>query len=95
MIIINTTFILDPAIAPQALAWVKDSYAARVRDDRRLLTRIITDEGEGGYALHLTFDDMESAQGWDSAYGAPLRGELTDRWGERALSFCTFLETVE
>ena len=59
-----------------------------------MLTRIVTDEGEGGYALHLTFDDMDAARAWDDAHGAPMRCELTDRWGERELSFCTFLETV-
>ncbi len=95
MIIINTTFILDPSVAAEALAWVKDKYSAGIPDDRRLLTRILAEEAAGGYALHLTFDDMDAALAWDGTMGEPLRAELTGTWGEKALAFRTFLEAVK
>ena len=94
MIIINTTFVLDPSIAAEALDWVKNTYAASA-PAIGMLARIIANEDAGGYALHLSFDSMADALEWDRKSGAPLRQELTRFWGEKALSFCTFLESVE
>jgi len=94
MIIINTTFVLDPSISAEALDWVKNTYAASAPAGLSMLARIIADENDGGYALHLSFDNMDDALEWDRQSGAPLRQKLTAAWGEKALSFCTFLETI-
>lgn len=94
MIIINTTFILDPSVSADALEWIKGTYAAGFSASRQMLARIIADEDAGGYAMHLYFDDMASAKAWDRTNGTVLRQKLTDFWGEKALAFCTFLQTL-
>ena len=94
MIIINTTFILDPSISAEALDWVKNTYAASAPKAPGMLAKIIANEQAGGYALHLSFDSMEDALHWDRQHGLPLREKLFHFWGEKALSFCTFLETI-
>ncbi|MCM1451608.1 MAG: DUF4286 family protein [Clostridium sp.] len=95
MIIINTTFVLDPSIADAALEWIRNTYAASAPQKAGMLARVLANEGEGAYALHLSFPDMGQARDWDERLGAPLRHSIVKLWGEKALSFCTYLETVE
>lgn len=85
---------LDPAISAAALDWIRDTYAASAPSGVGMLARIISNEDSGGYALHLSFENMEAALEWDRAHGSPLRQKLTGFWGEKALSFCTFLEVI-
>lgn len=94
MIIINTTFILDPTICAEAMDWVKNTYAASAPKGIGMLAKIIANEQAGGYALHLSFESMEEALHWDRQHGQPLRDKLFQFWGEKALSFCTYLETI-
>lgn len=95
MIVINTTFVLDPSVALAALDWIKTTYAASAPSGIGMLAKIISNEDSGGYALHLSFENMEEALEWDRRHGVPLRQKLTEFWGEKALSFCTFLEVVQ
>lgn len=100
MIILNTTFHIATTDAPAVLDWIRKSYipaALHAGLSSPLLTRIIGTVAEGceSYALHLHATDFATAEKWNLGVGASLRGILAKRYGERALTFFTYLEIVE
>lgn len=102
MTIINTTFIIDPTLRHEVLSWIKNTYIAsavhsNALDQMTVTTKILSrsDDGSEGYAVHLWFDTMSQAADWDSRIGEKLRKKIVGRWGQKALSFHTYLEVIE
>ena len=99
MTILNTTFHVDKSVEVEVLGWIRNSYVKAAEAAglyAPMLTRILTDTAEGcAYALHLSADTTESARRWNNGPGAALRRILSGRYGERALTFTTYLEVLE
>jgi len=100
MIILNTTFHIALSDAPKVVDWIRNSYipaALHAGLSDPLLTRIIGSVAEGceSFALHLHAPDFATAEKWNLGVGSSLRAILTGRYGERALSFFTYLEIME
>lgn len=97
MIILNTTFILDPAVSAEALSWIRHNFINGAQP-APMLARVHAHESQPDcetYALHLHFDDLDAVQAWHDDKGAALLGQMADRWGERALCFQTLLEVID
>lgn len=63
----------------------------------QMLTHILSPDEDGNecYALHLSFPDLASAENWNEGVGRSMRKIMSDRWGEKALTFCTYMEVIE
>lgn len=102
MIIVNTTFVVYQSIAEEICHWIKNTYLASaskycVKPEMPLLAKVLsyTDLDTSTYAIHIYFENIEKARKWNEGVGASLRKLLADRWGERALTFDTYLEVIE
>lgn len=102
MIIVNTTFVLNPAVESEILSWVRHAYDQSALHAGALapgmLTRVLSrPHGDDcvTYAMHITFPDTETARRWNEGVGESLRQLLSRRWGEHALTFHTYLEVIE
>lgn len=102
MTIINTTFILSLSVESEVLDWIRSTYVASARrPDREPYPHILARLGQSpdpestGVAVHITFPDNDIASAWDEKYGARLRQIAHQRWGEKALSFATYLHVIE
>lgn len=100
MIILNTTFHIALADVDQVIEWVRRAYIPAALHgglSDPLLTRIIGTVADGcaSYALHLHAPDFATAEKWNTGPGDKLRAILSSRYGERALTFFTYLEVVE
>lgn len=100
MIIVNTSFHIALADVMPVVDWIKKTYipaALHCGMTSPMLTRIIGTVADGceSYALHLCAVDMATAEKWNNGPAASLRAILARRYGDRALTFYTYLETVE
>ena len=102
MTIINTTFIIDPSLRHDVLAWIKNTYIAsaihsQALEQKTIMTKILShpEDGSECYALHLCFDSLSQATDWDTRLGEKLRKKITERWGQQALAFHTYMEVIE
>ncbi len=102
MIIVNTTFVLHPGVEAELLQWIRRTYdqsaihAGAVSPG--MLTRVLTNAHSDDcvtYAMHNTFAEAGSAKKWNEGVGESLRRLLARRWGEKALTFHTYLEVIE
>lgn len=81
------------------LNWVKSAYLASAvhcgaLPEHTLIAKILAAPSPEtlSFALHTCFNDAVSAKKWGEGVGASLRQKLTERWGEKALAFHTYLE---
>lgn len=102
MIIVNTTFVISTNICSNVLEWIRTAYlpsalhCGAISNHTLLAKVLVADSPESlTYAIHIGFDDIKSAEKWGEGIGASLRRILSDRWGERAVSFHTYLEPIE
>ncbi len=100
MIILNTTFHIAGAEVAEVVAWLRRTYipaALHGGMTSPLLTRIVGTVADGceSYALHLHAPGIAEAEKWNSGPGAALRALLAKRYGEKVLTFFTYLEIVE
>lgn len=102
MTIINTTFIVDHSVEYEVLDWIRATYIASARHPDHthcphMLARLAQspDPGAEGLAVHISFPDNDTAIAWDEKYGDRLRRIAHRRWGEKALTFATFLHVIE
>lgn len=100
MIILNTTFHIARPDIEEVVTWIRNSYipaALHAGLSSPMLTRIIGSVADGceSYALHLQAPDLALAEKWNTGVGASLRAILGKRYGERALTFFTYLEILE
>lgn len=102
MTIINTTFIIDSTLSHEVLAWIKNTYIAsaihsQALEQKIIMTKILghTDDNSESYAVHICFDTMLQAADWDTRLGEKLRKKITERWGQKALAFHTYMKVIE
>ncbi len=102
MTIINTTFVADKSVENDVLDWIRSTYIKSARrDDRTEYPNFVArvseapDPGTAVFAAHITFPDHDTARRWDEKFGSRLRLIAAQRWGEKALSFSTYLHVIE
>lgn len=100
MVILNTTFVLHIASTEAVVDWIRRTYmesAKKCGACGQMLTHILSpiEDGSECYALHLTFPELAAAEKWNEGVGKSLRKIMNDRWGEKALTFCTYMEVIE
>ena len=96
MTILNSTFVLDPAISAEALEWIR-TYFRHSGAKSPMLARVLAQDQPDceTYALHLDFPGAAEAEAWRDGHGAALLRSMARKWGERALCFQTMLEVIE
>ena len=102
MTVINTTFITSRPVESDVLDWILSTYIRSARQcDRTPYPHMLahvddtSDPDSSVYAVHITFPDSGSAHDWDNKFGMRLRQIAQQRWGEKALSFITYLDVIE
>lgn len=102
MIIINTTFVIEPSVKKDVLDWIRNTYIAsaihsQAVEKMTIITKILNqqDDLSESFAVHLWFDTLNQAMEWDNRLGTRLRAILSERWGQKALAFHTFMEVTE
>lgn len=98
--IYNTTFVIDRGVTDEFLHWVKAEYLAAVHRSETfssvLMTRILleVDPMTTNFCVQTTSSSLEEATRWHETIGANLIGALTNRLGDRVLTFSTPMEVV-
>lgn len=98
--ILNTTFMLHADIEEDALQWIRDSYIPCAikcgAGPDTLLARVLDANPEGAaYALHISFENTADAAKWNDGAGLAMRGLLARRFGDKALTFTSFLQPLK
>ncbi len=99
MILLNTTFYIHPSIENDFLSWMKTVYVpsallAGLSDPELCLLLVEAGEDVSGYALHLRAGDLSEAEAWHDGAGGDVRSGFMSRYGEKALSFSTYMEVI-
>lgn len=101
MIIYNTTYHVETAIASQFIAWLKDFYIPSATESKHLtqpqLTKILSaqeDEGES-YSLQFKADSVVILESWYRNVGCKLVDSLTAKFGQKVVGFSTLMQTIE
>jgi hypothetical protein len=101
MIIINTTFHVEDTIKNEFVEWLRNTYKPRAMASGIFtspsLSAILADHGDGAsaYAYQMQTPTLKQAIEWHDNQGDQLRREMSERWGQRALFFTTYLETID
>lgn len=109
MILINTTFAVDPKILSPFMQWVRTTFTeeatATVGGTSFLLTKVMPHaremapmeqpESELTYALQFRVNGMDEAKKWMDHFSLSLMRDSAERWGSSLLQFTTLMEIVE
>lgn len=101
MFIINTTFVTQTNISCTVLDWIKSAYIASALHcgaitEHTFIAKVLAEisPDTASYAVHACFKDKEAAKKWCEGIGSSLRKKLSERWGEKAIAFHTYLEPI-
>jgi len=100
MIILNTTFIVERSIETEFIAWLKDVYVPTATVTGIFvgwrLARVLSNEDPMAVSIacELTCESLSEAARWHDVSAEPLRTDMKNRWGERALFFTTYLRQL-
>ena len=101
MITLNTTFHVDEAINPSFLAYMRETYIAKAKNDKDLsnakLYKIHSHRVEEGYSysVQLTFNTLDELENWDKTKGRELNEDLLKNFEDKIAGFSTLLEEIE
>lgn len=100
MILLNTTFAIDPVLSSEVTEWLKNEYipaATACGFTGTLLSRVLTDAADAdavSLALQMVGADTDAIQSWHQGRGAQLMAVIERRWPRRVLPFVTHLEIL-
>ncbi|EMR01774.1 DUF4286 family protein [Cesiribacter andamanensis] len=99
MILYNVTVSIDPGIEKDWLRWMReihipDVMATRLFVDHKIFRLINEVEGGRTYAIQYFALDINDIDAYLRDHAPRLRQMVTDRYGEKALSFRTLMEQV-
>ena len=98
MIILNTTFFAEEAVAPELLAWLRNVYVKAVEAAGLFtgveLVRVLepSEPGAVSFACRCGCGSLDAARSWHDSSAVLVRDELKQRWGQRVLWFTTYME---
>lgn len=101
MIIFNTTFHVEDDVLNDYISFMKETYIVKAANSGFLheprFSRIHAQHEESGssYSLQFRVKNVDTLNQWFSTEGQTLHGELSSRFGNKALSFVTLLEEIE
>jgi precorrin-2 methylase len=100
MIIVNTTFVIHKSIEIEFVSWLKEVYIPTALSSKifsnSILSKILTevDPESTSYAFQLHCDTLESAQKWHNEIASSLNNRIGHKWGNYALFFTTYMESL-
>lgn len=99
MIIHNITFCVDKILAREFLEWIKDEYIPAAESDGleiQALARVMAnaDPAADSYALQLLAQGLGDVKRWTQGRGEELDRLISERWGQRVVSFTTNLQVL-
>lgn len=106
MILLNTTFSVDDAIADDFFDFLRRRYVPAARRcglGSPLLGKVrvdaernfVTAGASHSYALQLLAPDSAAADAFVSGHQLPLLAEMSAKWGPSVTYFCTALDIVD
>lgn len=100
MIILNTTFFSEEAIADDVRQWIAGVYipaATKAGIFSQVETARVIDPVEPGVrnmAVRCAGTDLEAMRRWHDSTASLVKDDLASRWGQRVLWFTTYLEPI-
>lgn len=100
MILLNTTFAVDPAISGEVIAWLRQEYIPAAEASGFtgiMLSRVLTNAADAdamSLALQMKVSDTQAADDWHRHHGGRLLDDMSHRWPQRVLPFVTHLEIL-
>lgn len=101
MIVYNTTFNAEEAIADEFIVWLKKEYVPKATKsgkltDPRLTSVLSHDNGNGkNYSLQFRTESIDELDDWYKDCGYELVELLTKQFGNKVAGFSTLLEEME
>lgn len=101
MIIFNTTFHVHESVVDSFKEWVRKKYIPLAIETEGIMSpdfaRILIEvqEGYASFAVQFKARSLDVAVEWHDGIGAALRGELSNKFGEKILFFTTYMESLE
>lgn len=100
MIVYNTTFHVEDAVAEKLIAYLKKTYIPIAIKTGVLrnpaLRRLLHDEEESvSFALQFHVDTRDALEAWKLKEGRLLQRRLTNLFGHQLIGFSTLLEEIE
>lgn len=91
---------LNLEVEEEVLKWIRDSYvpcAERCGASSGAMLARVLDANPGGaaYAVHMSFPCASDAADWNEGAGETMRTILFRRYGDKALTFTSYLEPLE
>lgn len=100
MIILNTTFFAEEALADALHGWIRETYLPAAREAGVFsdveAVRILgqAEPGAVSFAVRCVAPDIDTARQWHDNKAAAVRDALHGRWGQRVVWFSTYMETI-
>lgn len=100
MLIYNVTIKIDSAIEEAWLAWMLQEHMPEVMatgcfESTRLLRLLEIDETDGPtFAAQYMAASREDYSAYISEYAAGMRKKVTEKWGDRLVTFRSLMEVV-
>lgn len=101
MILINTTFCVEPSVSDAWRNWIFDTYIPSAESAgygfrNPLVLRILAqNDGAESFAVQLQACDLVAAQMWIDREQQRLLADAYSAWGDKVLSFTTLMEGVQ
>lgn len=100
MIIYNVTVSIDNSVAEEWLDWMKSIHIPEVMATgfflNNQIARLLHEEDNGGttYAVQYTCRSLADLEEYQRDHAPELQAKVTNRYGEKFLSFRSLLEIV-
>lgn len=102
MILLNTTFAVDPTAEHDFINWIRQEYIPEILANDSfsdiLFTKIVmppsSEDHTPSYALHFKAPSEEIASNWLETYGARIFSSINSRHKDKVLPFITILEIL-
>lgn len=94
----NITYNVDGSILDEWLGWMQGGFIKKYVDSKYFesakMLKVLVEEELGGvtYAIMYKSPNMETLERFISELDSSLNKELTDKFGNKVLTFSTFLE---
>lgn len=98
MIILNISFFVEKGVETDWLAWMKNTHLPDMNsdlfDERRLFKLRNIQSEDPAYSLQFHFSAIRSLENFETSTKDKLLAGIGERYGEKVLSFSSYLEEV-
>lgn len=99
MIIFNTTVNIENDVREEWLQWMKTQHIPRVMEtgffiENKVCKVLVSEERGTTYSIQYICKSMEDFENFSSLHAPRFQQEISDKYGEKHVSFQTLLEIV-